>query len=184
MGKSLVKGCVLGGIILFVWGFFSWAVLPWHNMTFNTFKDPVEVGKVIAKNAMEDGVYIMPCDHCNKEDRPLSASEKESVHKGPFVFATVRLSGISSPHMVKEIVRSLFIQALAALFATWILVHTKGLKYWKKVRLVAVLGLFAGILAYLPMWNWMAASSGYTVVGIADYLVGWFFAGLAIAKVA
>lgn len=31
MQKSLILGGILGGLVLFIWGFISYMVLPWHR---------------------------------------------------------------------------------------------------------------------------------------------------------
>ncbi len=189
MGKSWVKAGVIGGLILFVWGYVSWMVLPWHEMTMHKFQNEIEVGHVIARNASHDGMYIVPCGHCSSDAKEkMEAAAKGKTHmeapayKGPFMFASVRLAGMPSS-MTKHIIIGLFIQLLAAFVGAWVLMQTKGLKYLKKVRLFVILGIFSGILSYLPMWNWMGASVGYTVVGIADLAIGWLLAGFAMAKV-
>ena len=37
MTTTLVKGTVLGGLALFLWGAVSWMVLPWHQATLLPF---------------------------------------------------------------------------------------------------------------------------------------------------
>lgn len=39
MLKTLVKGGVLGGLTMFLWGTVSWAVLPWNRGNSRTFVD-------------------------------------------------------------------------------------------------------------------------------------------------
>ena len=46
------KGALFGGLTLFVWGFVSWTVLPWHNMTFSTFTDEDEVAGSVSPTAI------------------------------------------------------------------------------------------------------------------------------------
>ena len=38
---------VLAGVVLFVWGFISWAVLPWHNMVANKFTSKAAVTQAL-----------------------------------------------------------------------------------------------------------------------------------------
>ena len=51
MIRALIKGGIFGGIILFVWGFISWVVLPWHTITLNKFKDEAAVEQALTANA-------------------------------------------------------------------------------------------------------------------------------------
>jgi hypothetical protein len=185
MNKSLVWCGILGGIIVFIWGMVSWMVLPWHMMTMNKFYNEEQVAHVIKQNASESGMYMLPCTHCGDS----SASErqirrgKEMMRNGPMVFSAVKLEGMD-PTSVRPFIRGLIIDIIAAFFITWLLLQTKGLKYGKQVWFVTVIGLIAGILGLLPGWNWMGFSSSYTLLCILDLVIGWFLAGLLIAKLA
>ena len=50
--------------------------------------------------------------------------------------------------------------------------------------MVTLIGFLIGFLGEMPYWNWWGFSFGYVVVEIADAVIGWFLAGLAIAAVA
>lgn len=160
------------------------------------FHHEERVADVIRENAPKSGVYILPNfyqmkkeqgkengPNCRPEDIGYRdcARGKEMMQKGPVVFAAVQLNGMGS--LKVALIISLIIDIIAAYFVTWLFVHTK-LDYRKGVIFIAVAGLFAGIMAYLPAWNWWGLSVGYTFAGIASMVVAWFLAGLAIVKLA
>jgi hypothetical protein len=94
----------------------------------------------------------------------------------------VRRSGMGS-------VGRLFGVQIAILFAaafllTWLLLHTSGLSYARRVRFLAVVGLTASVIVDLPNWNWWGFSGSFTAVGVAGNVLTCLFAGLVIAKVA
>ena len=60
MSRSFLMGGFVGGVVLFVWGAVSWMVLPWHNMTLNTFTDEDKVANVLIANAPVRGIYVYP----------------------------------------------------------------------------------------------------------------------------
>lgn len=59
MKKNLLLS-IVAGLVLFVWGFISWAVLPWHMMVANGFADEAAVSQVLKENAPQEGVYYLP----------------------------------------------------------------------------------------------------------------------------
>jgi hypothetical protein len=175
MKKTIWKCALAGGLILFVWGFISWMVLPWHQMSYNSFKDEKQVQQVIKNNANGEGIYILPhC--CNKDAKELSALRKE----GPTMFACVRMTGY---HMgAKPVVISLITQILGAALIAWMLMQLKTKEYKSKVLFVTAAGFFVGLMGVVPSWNWWGFPLGYTVVMWLDLIIGWFLAGLAMAS--
>ncbi len=187
MQKSLIKCGVVGGIVVFIWGMISWMVLPWHTMTMNKFTHEELVAHVIEQNAPKSGIYVFPYMHTGssseKESKKEMTEAKEMMKTGPLVFASVKLGGMHGG-LVRHIIGSLVIQIVGALLISWLLFQTKGLKYFKQVWFVASVGLVVGILGHLPAWNWMGFAWNYTLVCVLDLLIGWFLAGLVIAKLA
>ena len=58
--KKLIIGSLVGAIILFVWNFLSWVVLPIHLHTVNYTPAQDSILKLLAESGMEDGAYAMP----------------------------------------------------------------------------------------------------------------------------
>ena len=44
-----------------------------------------------------------------------------------------------------------------------------------------MVGLVGALLGHVPNWIWWGFDTNYTIVMIADTLIGWFLAGLIIA---
>lgn len=182
MGKTIVRGAVVGGIILFIWGFISWMVLPWHNATMMRFTNERDVARVIQDNAPIDGMYMLPSCQGNDNSEQARADFRQKLENGPFVFAAVRPNGMGGMH-AGHFIKSLIIQIIAAAVATWLLTRTRGLDYLQRVGFVTMVAFFAGVAVMLPAWNWMGYTTGYTIIGIIDLLIGWTLAGFALAKI-
>lgn len=174
--KSLVKGALLGGIIVFLWSCVSWMALPWHQTTMHTFQNGDEVAQVLVKNAPASGIYVLP--GCNGT-QPDEAIKKSS--EGPVAFVSLR-SGPKPFDMGQMMFQQLLISILGALCLTWLLMQTRGLTYRQRVQFFVVTALAAGILCHLPNWHWWEFSSEYTLVAMADLIIGWLLAGLILAK--
>ncbi len=184
MSKNHLKCALIGGLIVFIWGLFSWMVFPWHQTCLKKFSNESDVAAVIRDNAPTAGVYVLPNTfsyHDGSTHREMSKG-MEMMEKGPFVFASVRPYGIGKMSMGPFLV-SLIIQIIGAFIVTWMLMQTKNLPFKKQVGFVTVFGLGVGVLGQLPNWNWWGFSSAYVLANIVDLVVGWFLAGFGIAKV-
>jgi hypothetical protein len=172
--KSLLLGTLLGGLTALVWSNISWELLGWHEKSLRTFQNDEEVAAVISSHTLADGTYLMPYG--------TSKEAQGRFQKGPIVLAAVRRGGIGS-------VSRLFAVQIAALFAiafllTWLLLHTSGLSYGRRVLFLAVVGLAASVIVDVPNWNWWGFSNSFTAVNVADNILTCLFTGLVIARVA
>lgn len=172
--KSCIKGGILGGIVLFLWGVVSWMVLPWHMNTMNNFNDEGSVAAVIVANAPKSGVYVSPT-------KPSAAQGQAQAQPPALIFATVTLEG-GPASMVMPMILSLLTQIVAALLVGWMLCKTNGLSYARRVGFVVVFAVAAAVVTHVPYWNWFGFGTDFTLVGVADLIIGWFLAGLVMAK--
>lgn len=179
MGTSLLKGCIVGAIIVFVWLMISWMVIPWHCAVMEKFTNEEAVANVIMENAPKDGVYILPniCNTMKNMDKKADA-----MKKGPAMFAAIQRFGFDIDSVAPYII-AFIIQLIAAFFVTYMLLLTKGLDYFNRVWFVTVFGIAAGVLCAFPNWNWWGFSFGFAAIEFLDFVIGWFLAGLGIAAV-
>ena len=182
MMQKLVKCGIAGGIVLFLWGMIAWTVLPWHKMHMMKFKDEARVARVVAENAAQSGIYILPNTMNIPKDSQAMMSARDAMRQGPFVFASVSLDG-KSPDMGVPIVKGFILKVIAACLVTWLLLQTK-LNYNRRVGFVTMIGVVIGIMATLPHVFWLGFPLGFSVACMFEIIFGWFFAGLVIAKLA
>lgn len=168
MTKTIL-GAVLAGIVLFIWSALSWMVIPWHDKTMTGFTDDKAVNDVIRANAKTSGVYFSPAD-------------QNRVANSPNVYAAVRVEGMAS--MTKPLIVSFLIDVVSALLVAWLLLQTTSRSFMGRVCFVVTVALAVGVIARLPDWNWWGFPAGYTMVTIFDLIIGWFLAGLVIARFA
>lgn len=178
MGSALLKGTILGAIIVFVWMMVSWMVIPWHCSSLNKFLSEDQVASVIIENTEHNGIYMLP-NQCNNGD---STKKAESMQKGPIVFASVQRYGLDVYSVVPYII-SFIIQLIAAFFVTYLVLLSNIQNYWKKVWFIIIFGIAVGVLASFPNWNWWRFSLSYVGVEFLDFVISWFLAGLVIAAV-
>ena len=169
--KACIKAGILGGIIVFLWGAISWMVLPWHMTTLHSFSDEKAVADVILSNTPQSGMYILP----------MMGAQQETTVQKPFLFASIVTEGIPYSMAIPMII-GLIMQIITAILIAWMLTKTSGLSYVERVGFVVIFALAAGIVTYGMSWNWYGFSTDYTLIAFADLLIGWFFAGLVLAK--
>lgn len=188
MRRSLVHGGVLGGLVLFAWGMISYMLLPWHAATLEQFKDEQAVAQVLAANAVGSGVYLLPNPH--RHDPVLTAEQRKAaaedrvarMMQGPFMFAAVSMQGARD--MGAALLLNLVVNMVSAGLVLWLLMQTSGLSYRRRVGFVAMVGLAAAMIVHGPYWIWWGFSTLFTLVEFADPLIGWFFVGLVLARLA
>lgn len=166
--KSYILAVVLGGVVLFMWGFFSWAVLPWHQMSANEFTDELAVAKVLKDNAPAAGIYFLPF------------AEEDHREGETTAFVNVLPDGFDMD-MGKLMGKAIGGQMIAALLVLLLLRNTSGLAYLQRVGFVALVGLTIGFVSHFPYWNWFGFSDVYVLVTVVDSLIAWTLAGLVMA---
>lgn len=169
MTKSLAICSILGALVLFVWSALSWMVIPWHEKTMSGFTDDKAVSEAIRANIKGSGVYFSPADEAR-------------VASGPLVYAAIRQEGMTS--LTKPLIISFLLDVVSALLVTWLLLQTNARSFISRVGFVVIVALAVGVIARLPDWNWWGFPPAYTAVAVVDLVIGWFLAGLVIAKFA
>ncbi len=188
MSKCLVKCAVLGGIVVFLWGILSWMVFPMHKMCMNRFADEKDVASTLQNNTAMSGVYVLP--NMYKDEKTSMTAEqktasmqkaKDSLRMGPVVFAIVNKNGMD-PSSPAPYIWSLIVHIIAAGVVTHLLMQAKAMSFMKQAGFVAWAGLFAAFACVFPKWVWMGLPLGFTIMQTINLVIGWFLAGLAIAK--
>lgn len=187
MIKKLISGAVIAGLITFVWNVVSWAVLPWHAVTYRGFEDESVVVRAIQQNARSEGMYAAPYAkpipegmHVD-EARAIQASVREKLRTGPIVLVSIQPQRRSS--FVTPFILALGIQVRAGWMITWLLLHARMARFWPRVCFVVVAALAGAVLGHLPNWNWWGFSDAYTLSEVAGIAEGWLLAGLALAGI-
>lgn len=186
MWKNILASSLLGGVIFFVWGMFSWMVLPWHESTIQQIPDNDAFINVIKPYFSRSGIYNYPGE--GEFDDAMSADEREAVQKkawkkmqqGPIVFVSYNTKGMSS--MGQTMLVSFLIQVAAALIISLLLMQTQLTGFMDRVGFVALFTLGAGVLTHVPYWNWFGFDTMFTLIQVSDLIIGGTLAGLVIAR--
>ncbi len=179
----LLLAALLGGLVLFFWGFVLNMLLPVGEMGHRFPASEDAVLTVLAANMSEEGVYIVPgLTREQYADPSIAEAYAAKSAASPYAFVIYQPSGENGLEMVDE----LAIQLGTAVLGSWVLAWVLSLAPWSFGRRVAVstgLGLFAWLAVGLPWWNWYRFPTEFILGSLVQQMSGWFLAGIAIAWV-
>lgn len=166
--NKLMTG-VVAGIVVFVWGALSWMVLPWHRQSFSEFRGGNVAAQSILLTTPKSGMYAYPTWN----------TPPEEAMKQPHMLTVVSRD---EKNMLLCMFKGLLIQVFAGLIMTFIVAMAKLESLKDRMILIFTIALFASVAGVLPNWLWRSFTPHYTLLAVADILIGWMLAGLIIAK--
>jgi hypothetical protein len=184
MVKRVVLAGILGGILVFNWGYVAHMVLPCGEMGVHMLPDEAAVVAPIRSTVKEPGFYYFPgMEHGSKASESEQKAWLENAKQGPLGVLIVRPQGGEgmTPQML---LTELGTNIVSALLAALLLSQARvGAGYWTRVGLVMSLGLFALVTVVVPYWNWYGFPADFVASEAIEHVVGWFIAGLALAAI-
>lgn len=178
--KKVLLAALLGGLVHFVWGAFSWMVLPWHSATLNDLPGEATILHVLRQNVGQAGVYWFPGMQGAQQSEAARVAQEKKHREGPIGWLVYHPQG-RDPMPKSTFAMGFLIDFLSALLAASLVAASAPRGYVGRVFLVIALGLFAALVSHAMQWNWMLLPAGYTAVMMADLVLGWLLAGLVIA---
>ncbi len=189
MTGKIIKGGLLGGLVMFMWTAVSWTKLPWHMQTLSTLTDEAAVLRAVKRAAPQTGLYVVPNANpwnpaaTPAEHKAVAERAVAAIKEGPSGLFMIRTEGFD-PMDPRMMIRGYLNQAAVAALFAWILLAAGVAGYAKRVSIVFVAGAAGALMSHLPLWNWWGFPAGYTGVMLAETAIGWLLAGFAIAWVA
>lgn len=173
----------VGGLVLFVWGFVFWAVLPYPRQVIHTPTAAPEFVELLRQHVREDGAYSIP-GMPPEGDRPPDELEDWTARrrKGPigFFFYSARGAANDTPQLM---ILGLTLNLLTAFFSAWLLFAAGLRSYYARVAFVLGLGVITALSTHLKQANWFYFPGDYTQLMCADVLLGSFLLGLVLAAI-
>jgi len=171
MKKQLIATLV-GAIILFVWQFLSWALLPIHQSEYGYTPNQDKIMEVLNQNLTEKGTYFMPGVPPGTPHAEAEAAMAGNIGKP---WASISYHKSFSVDMGMNMVRGFAVDLLAAWLLVWLLLRFETLNLTTAVQA----SVFVGIIGYLtiPYLNsiWFETNSlGHLV----DAVVSWALVGV------
>jgi hypothetical protein len=184
MAKRIILGGLLGGILLFFWGFVAHMVLPLGEMACHQMPDEATVIGTIRSTIKEPGFYLFPgIDTSKHPSESEMQAWQEKAKQGPIGVLIVKPQG--GEGMTPRTLGTEFgTNVVSALLAALILSQVRvGASYWTRVGIVTLLGVFAFVTIIVPYWNWYSFPADFVTSEAIEHAVGWLLAGLAMAAI-
>ncbi len=173
---TLIRGALIGGVVMFVYLYASWMLLPWHKTTTMSFKSDRAVAAALTANAEQSGVYLLPRVDAGAADATKMAPAK--VEK-PFAFVSVFNDGIDAKNMRNQLIRQFVLCLFSAMILTCLL---KKAACGGCPKLFSFkVGLLVAVLHYVPNMIWYQFPVKYSLVGMADDIISITLAGVVLS---
>jgi hypothetical protein len=181
MAKILIGG-VVGGIVIFFWGFVSHMLLPIGDMGLQSVPHEEGLAAAMKADVPEPGLYFVPGrDMSKSQSQEEMQAHMDKVTKGPYGFMVIYPAG-RDVSLGKRLPIELGTNVVCALLAA-ILVSQLRPGFIVRVACVTLVGILASLMINVPFWNWYGFPPDFTLAQIIEHSVGWFLAGLVLAAI-
>lgn len=171
MKKQLIATLV-GGAILFIWQFLSWAAIPVHQEEYGYTPNQDKILELLSQNITEEGTYWLPMAP------PGSSAEQqqavmESGEGKPW--ASISYHKSLSTNMGMNMFRGFVVDLVAIFLLVWLLMKIETLTLSTAVQACLVVGFISYLT--IPYLNsiWFEKNS---LAHLLDAIVSWGAVGL------
>lgn len=171
--KKALLFALIGGVLIFVWQFISFAIPNFHKagMEFTPLQD--EILAALEQSGLREGMYML-----GQPDPELSGEEYKSAmekYEGK-PWAILNFQEKNTTAMAMNMIRGFIIAILISLIFFWLMKQQKDPTVWKRILLGVSIG-FIGFL-FVPYTNfiWFQEPDiwAYLLDGLAPWaLLGW-----------
>ncbi len=169
--KKLLIGAIVGGIIIFLWQFLSFAALDLHRAEQQYTPKQDTIMSVLRAN-LQEGKYYMPNvpDNASTEEETKLMGEMEGKD-----WAMVEYHAKYENDMAISMIRSLLVNMFIVYLLGWVLTRGGPLSF-SNIFLASV---FVGVMAFLnfPYANFIWFKSPGIWAHLTDAIVPWAITG-------
>ena len=178
---KILAGGVLGGILMFGWGFVSHEVLPLGRMGFSEMPNEQKVVGSLKASINEPGLYFFPYTSHKETSKSEQEAWEAKYKEGPVGMMVYHPQGgeVMGP---RQLGIELGSDVLAAIIAAWLL-SLVSVGYGMRVLFVTLLGVVCWVSIEVSYWNWYGFPRDYALGQLADQVGGFLVAGLVMAAI-
>ena len=173
--KKWLIGSIVGAILIFLWQFLSWTILPVHSGEAKYTPAQTEVLNAISASIKEDGVYMLPTlpSDASMEDHQKAMKDLEGKP-----WATVIYRSAYKMDMVMPMIRGFLIDLVLVFLLIYILTRA-GIPTAMRILAGSVaVGLFTFLVGPYTMHNWFQTPTAAYMGHLLDAFVAWGLCGL------
>jgi len=172
---------ISGRAIIFIWGAISHLLL-FIGSGFTPLPDEENIVKTLESSIPKKGLYFFP----GKDFRQSVTKDQESAFQKKFqtgpvgilVYRPVGGDPLAPNKLLTQVASNLITTFILSLVGSLII-----LPYWKRVFIIGLLGALACASVSTIYWNWYEFPTSFFLAQCADQVIGFFLAGLAIARI-
>jgi hypothetical protein len=181
MQMRVIIAAVVGGALLFLWGFVAHMLLPFSENAMKPVPNEAAVVEALRANVTENGVYFVPYLNYAKASEADQKAFSEKIANGPSGLLVLRTH--HDMDMVPELPYEAISNVLAALVAA-LAVAGLGIRgYGRRVGTIFAFGVVAWLSISVSQWTWYGFSTEFLISDLVDQWGGWLLAGLGMAVV-
>jgi len=175
--KRILVAAIVGGLIVFIWSAIAHMATPLGTMGLSVFPNEAPIVDAIRANVPKSGMYFFP--GMDPAQKPTPEYQKK-YEAGPSGLLIVRIGSgqmLSPRQLLSELVTNIIGAYIAAVLAA-MMVGTMP----RRAFAIALLAVFASVSLSFSYWIWYNFPPAFVLGELITEAIGWFLAGLAIAK--
>lgn len=179
MSKKILISGLLGGVVIFIWGFVSHMVLPLGTAGMKVLPNEDMMIAAMRDNIKETAVYLFPGHNPNS----TMDEQMQKREQGPAGFLVYHPNGLPGLGL-KLLLTELFTNIISALIAAFLLSKALGslTSFSSRALFVFVIGFVPFFAIDVSYWNWYGFPTAFSLASLVDQAVGFGLAGLVMAK--
>jgi hypothetical protein len=183
MSLRIIIAGIAGAVAMFVWMGLAHTVLGLAAMGVSVLHDEAPAEAALqAATSNHDGLFFFPAmDLHAKDQKAAMKAWEDKARSGPsgmvIYHAAGHAPGMTAGTLGEEGLKELIVSLLAAFMLTL----TGLTRYWSRAGFIALIGLVATLTTNPSYLIWYGFPADYTFGYVLTDLLGYVFAGLAIA---
>ena len=182
MAKRVVIAGILGGVVIFLWGYLAHTVLGLGEVGIKELSNEQAVVGALRASTSEPGFYFFPGVGMTTGASPEQMrAAMQKAAGGPYGIVIWHPSG--AEYITPRRLGVQFgLNVVQALFAAILLSCATGLSsYVSRVGFVFLAGVLAALSTNVEYLNWYSFPSNYTLGYMATQIIGFLLAGFVVA---
>jgi hypothetical protein len=179
MTKKILTWGIVGGFVLFFWGFVDHELLPIGEAGFRILPDDGALLEFASTHMAEPGIYFYPRLDPSKGEAEMQ-KWMEKAASGPSGLIVHRPRG-GMGMTPRLLLNELMSNIACAIIAAFLVAQLGPMGFARKAFCVTLLGVLAWLSVVYSEWNWYGFPVAYTLAAFADQGVGFALLGLLLA---
>ena len=173
---KVLVGIVLSAVVMFVWGFLFWTVLPFSKAILRNAPDETALAQALSAQLKDSGVYVLPGMIAGQSEAEYTSRSKA----GPLAWVIFRREGIDPVRPATFLAGFVHMLASVTLMA-WLLRLAGPGTYTGRLGVALVASLAGAVFSNLGKPIWWIQPWDFHILNFAYDITSWALAALVLA---